>query len=209
MEEFLKFLQEMMKEGMNTIQGVVVGDILYAIGLDENTPEEVREGFKEKAAEEGHKGEIRELKYPCATLQEDKEPFNEGLNEIFEKYDISPKAFGLDYGTFGFTFVFKEACEQYPSVRDDLVDIVNKLRLPQRAIFVHKGKQQVFETDGRGNSKEIFASEETPAKKVFRTEPVNRKPISDSEVLDLKIVLNQDDKRDCLEVLEDLMKIGG
>jgi hypothetical protein len=207
MEEFLKFLQEMMDAGKEKVRGINLEGTIYALGLGEDTTEEGRRVLAESVKEEeGVVGEIVELKYPCEALQEGKEAFNEDLEEILDKYDLTPEHLGLNYSEFGFIFIFNTHNSHYEEIRDALVDLVSRSGRRQRVILVHDSEHQIFETDMQGNCSEPYKKDKPSIP--MSSGPKNRRPISESEIVDLKIALNREAQRDCLEILEDIMKIG-
>ena len=211
MDEFLEFLRGMMDESKLKIKGANISGTMYALGVNDETPQEAKEGFLAQVKESGYEGDIRYLDYASEVDGGDKDSFNEKLAAITEKHDLNPDQFGIDHNDFGFIFAWKGGEPyQVEDAQTDLVTLVASLKGKQRAIIMtSESEQHVFETDGEGGYKELYVEEPVAkVESVTRTEPINRKPISDSEVMDLKIALNQDDKRDCLDVLEDIMRIG-
>lgn len=202
MEEFLRLIAAL-SEAVNPLKAAQVGDYVYTIGYnDTDIPEELREDLLRKALKRREGMEVRHLDYVCNVDIRDKSIFNDGLGEIAEKYNLTPEDFGLDLASFGFCFVFMNDKFDHDAVRQELLDLLRKLRTDTRAFFITKGVgSRVFEIKNK-KVVELFV----PQDEAKMT--TDRRVIQENEILDIKIALNRGDERDCLEVIEELMRLG-
>jgi hypothetical protein len=208
MEEFLKFLQYL-SDALNSPRSVSIDGIAYILGLDDSIPQEVREEYTKSISETEGVSEVRNLSFSCKLNPEDKDIFNEEFSRITSKHNVTPNDLGIDLGEQGFCFVLKSDNIDHETMCEDLLGLMLKLSNDIRAFFISPGKyHRVFEIRGK-KVYEIFVEEPvTHTATTPFTEPLNRKKIQEDDILDIKIALNHGEERDCLEVLEELMRLG-
>lgn len=208
MDEFLEMLRELMGDD-EQIAVAQVGNSHLIMRSSNDIPKEDMIEISNQVLEENEGSKIHYLTGKSAVEKDSVNEFNSSLDSFLEKHNLTPMEFGLDFNIFGMAFALKGdfSESQVKEMVGELLDVCGTLKGKLRTYFLDsKGDiLGIYEDTSNGVGRKARNSLAPKAK----SHPVNRGVIKESEITDLKIVLNRDDQRDCLEVLEELMRIGG